>query len=120
MWTVLDQDDRRMRGGDVCPQCVNRSRALVHAPLPLFDGVDEHVRHDTVRAAIDQRREFLYTRVRFAPIPKNHRDRRAAAERLGLRHVRHVERHRARVRSGRDDGAIRRGGIGERERDDQR
>jgi len=68
------------------------ARAVRHPP-PSIARV-QRVVGDAAGAAIDQRRERLRVGVRVAPVAEHHRRRRAAAQRVGLRQVRHLDRQR--------------------------
>src|SRR5205085_8870127 len=48
---------------------------------------------NAARLAVDNGRELLHAGVRVAPVAEKHGGCRTAAERLGLREVRDVERH---------------------------
>jgi len=71
---------------------VERTAGAGGAPAARRDRAGQHVVGDAAGAPIDQRRERLRVGVRVAVVPEHHRRRRAAAQGVGLRQVRHVDR----------------------------
>ena len=92
---IRDEDDDRLAGVEPCLQ-VGRTACQLHGPPSAAPhGIDERTGGNAAGAPVDDRRELLGIRVNIAPVAKHHRGRRAAAQRIGLRQVRHVHRHRS-------------------------
>ena len=75
------------------PERVERPVDACRSPAPRRDRRRQGSAGDAAGAAIDKRRELLRVGVRVAPVAEKHGGCRTAAERLGLREVRDVERH---------------------------
>ena len=88
---VLEQEQRWPTCGEFAPQCRDGARESHRRPPAIAKGFRQIVVGDPSCLAIDKRCKLLHAGVAVAPIAKEHRRRRAAAERLGLRKVGDVE-----------------------------
>ena len=92
---IRDENDDRLAGREACLQVGRSSRELLGLPSAAPHRIDQRAVGDPAGAPIDDRCKLLRVRVNIAPVAKHHRGRRAAAQRLGLRQVRHVHRQRS-------------------------
>jgi hypothetical protein len=97
--TLLDQRDRRAPTRDVRVE-ISQGRLAGAAgdrlPAARFGGMGQHIGADAAFGVVHERRELLGARLAVAPVPEDHRERRAAAEIRGLRDVWHEQRPRRR------------------------
>jgi hypothetical protein len=89
---IGQQHDHRLAIAHPCAERGERTADARGPPPARFDRRPQHVVGDAAGSTIHQWRELLRVGVRIAPIAEHHRRRGAAAQGVGLREVRHVER----------------------------
>ena len=103
--SIREQDDDRLALAHARPELIDRSGNAQRLPAARADGICQHVVGNATRPPVDERRELLNVRVRVSPVAEHHRDRRAAAQRVGLREVRDLQRQRRRQRQRGEDSS---------------
>ena len=84
---IGDENYDGMTALNLLIQLIDRSRSGEGPPSAFFDGLHENIVGNPARVLVDERRELLDIRMHVTPVTKDHRGRRAAAERIRLRQV---------------------------------
>ena len=107
---VGNEDHERMPAPNLLAQLIDRSRSHDRPPSSCFNGLHQDIVGDPARVLVHERGELFDVRVHVPPVTENHRGRRAATERVGLRQVGDRQRQRPQGRQGQQ----RRQGDGQR------